>query len=281
MTVSDYPDWQTPAAHASQIAVTGVPLLRASNNLHNNTAGTLAGGASMDLLGDTAVNQVGYEVTIEAWMAAGTGTVPFIQIEVYWWDSVSTLFAYRRDVVVPCGNAVGNILRSFLFGPMHSNMFHVIAKNLDPSVTANLKWTINQTSHLFARDEARQWAYAGTAPNGFSNPDGAPSSNLIAHKVASLASGTSTTVLCSLFAGDVVLNVDNSVGGQACTVQLLDPTGLMAGGVNNQLFKASVPANGILEQPLALPYAPVTVKLSNNATTGTITPTMTLTGQEH
>jgi hypothetical protein len=42
MTVADYPDWQTPQAHATQIAATGVPLLRNIDVL-NTTAVVNAG----------------------------------------------------------------------------------------------------------------------------------------------------------------------------------------------------------------------------------------------
>lgn len=281
MTVADYPDFQTPQAHATQIAVTGVPLLRATNTLSSGAGDVLAGGASQQLLSSVSVNQPGYEFGISAYMAAGTGTVPFIALTLYFWDSATGLFANRRDVVVPVGNGPGNALASYIRGPMHGDMFRVDATNLDPAVAATIQWFANQTSHVYERDEARQFAYAGTAPNGYTNPTGIPTTNLIGHASPTIAASSSATYLFGLFSGDVFLDVINPSSTISAVVDLRDPSGYVTGAANSHIFNATVAPQTSLEVNLSLPFSPMTVQLTNNATSGTVTPSISIAGQDH
>lgn len=281
MTVTDYPDWQTPQAHATQIAATGVPLLRATNNLGNTFGTTLAGGASTQLVPSVAVNQPGYEVTVEVSMPASSGTIPFVHIALLWWDSATGLFGNRRDVVLPAGNAGANLLTCYMFGPMHSDMFRVDAINLDPAITATLNWTVNQTSHVFERDQAYQYSYAGTAPNGFSNPGGVPTTGFVAYSAPTIGANSSSSVLCALYAGDVILDVDNSGSAQAVDVVLLDPAGYATGAANRKIFKTTVASGAEMSSQLALPFSPVLLKLANNSTVAGAVPVVTISGQQH
>lgn len=281
MTVSDYPDWQTPAAHAAQIAVQGVPLLRATNQLSSGAGSVLAGGATAQILNSVSINQPSYEVTIQSWMAAGSGTIPFLHLALLWWDSLTGLFGSRRDVVVPAGNAVGNVLTCYLHGPMHSDMFRVDGVNLDPAVAQNLTWMVNQTSHVFEHDESRQYAYAGTPPNGFVNPAGVPTTNMLVYEAPTIAASGAVTVLCALYSGDVILNIDNSSATASVTVNLLDAAGYSTAHANGSIFKTVVAASSEASIPLTLPHTPVELKISNTATVGSITPVITIIGQEH
>lgn len=281
MTVTDYPDWQTPQAHATQIALTGVPLLRATNNLGTTFGTTLAGGASTQLVPSIAVNQPGYELTVEVSMPASSGTIPFVHIALLWWDSASGLFGNRRDIVMAAGNAPANQQTYYAFGPMHSDMFRVDAINLDPAVTATLNWTVNQTSHVFERDQAYQYSYEGTAPNGFSNPGGVPTTGFVAYSAPTIAANSSSSVLCALYAGDVILDVDNSGSAQAVDAVLLDPAGYATGAANRKIFKTTVAAGAEMSTQLALPFSPVVLKLANNSTVAGAVPVVTITGQQH
>lgn len=281
MTVTDYPDWQTPQAHATQIAATGVPLLRGTNQLSQGAANVLAGGATQQILTSQSVGQPGYEVAIETYMAAGAGTVPFLRLTLYFWDSASGLFGSRRDVVVSAGNGPTNQLAYYIRGPMHANMFRVDATNLDPSIAQNLTWAINQTSHVYEHDEARQYAYAATAPNGFNNPKGVPTANLIHHNAPAVAASSSVSVLAALYSGDVQLFIDNTPNAGALTVALTDPAGYVSGSPNGGIFKAVLAGGATLTQPLTLPFSPVNIVATNVATSGTLNPVLTMTGTDH
>lgn len=281
MTVSDYPDFQTPQKHATDISNTGVPLLRFTNNLGFAASATLVGAANVTLLASMAVNQPGYEVSITVSMPAGTGTVPFIRLSLQWLDSVSNIQMARRDVVLACGNAAGNALTYYIRGPMHGNRMLIKAVNLDPAVTATITWTANQTSHVFEHDEAIQNAYAGTAPNGYANPAGVVTANLVAYTAATIAASGSEIYLCALYAGDVILNVDGISALQNMKVELFDPSGYITGTANSPIFGVDVTAGGSLSQQLTLPFSPLLLKVTNLSTAGSISPVVAIEGQLH
>ncbi len=281
MTISDYPDWQTPAAHAGQIAITGVPLLRFTNNLGFAASATIVGGATVTLLASIAINQPGYEVAVTVSMPAGTGTVPFIRLSLQWLDSTSNIQVARRDVVLSAGNAPANALTYYIRGPMHGNRFIIRAVNIDPAVTATIAWTANETSHVFEHDEAIQNAYAGTAPNGFSNPAGVATANLIAYTAASLAAGAANIFLCALYAGDVILNIDGISALQSMKVELFDPSGYITGTALSPIFGVDVASGGSASLQLTLPFSPLLLKVTNLATAGSISPVVALQGQLH
>lgn len=281
MTAADYPDWQTPQAHATQIANTGVPLLRFTNNLGFSASQTLAGAGNITLLASMAINQPGYEVAVTVSMPTGSGTAPFIRLSLQWLDSVSNIQMARRDVVLACGNAPGNALTYYIRGPMHGNRFLIKAVNLDPAVTATLAWTANETSHVFEHDEAIQNAYAGTAPNGFVNPAGVATANLVAYTAASIAASGSNTFLCALYANDVVLNIDAIAAANTTKVELFDPAGYITGTANSPIFGIDVAAAGSASIPLTLPFSPLLLKVTNLGTAGSISPVVALEGQLH
>lgn len=281
MTVTDYPDWQTPQAHATQIANTGVPLLRFTNNLAFSASQTLVGAANITLMPSMAINQPGYEVAITVSMPTGSGTVPFIRLSLQWLDSVSNIQMARRDVVLACGNAPANALTYYIRGPMHGNRFLIKAVNLDPAVTATIQWTANETSHVFEHDEAIQNAYAGTAPNGYVNPAGVATANLVAYTAASIAASGSDTFLCALYANDVILNIDAIAAANTTKVELFDPAGYITGTANSPIFGIDVAAAGSASIPLTLPFSPLLLKVTNLGTAGSISPVVALEGQLH
>lgn len=281
MTVTDYPDWQTPQAHATQIAGTGVPLLRGTNQLTNNAGVTVAGAATAHILQSGVVKQPGYEMTLEAFMPASSGTIPFLHLAMQWWDSATGLFGARRDVVATCGNASGNFLTYYIRGPMHSDMFNIDVVNLDPAVTATITYVVNQTSHVYEQDQALQYAYAATAPNGFTNPAGVPTTDLLVFENPTIAASGAVTVLCALYSGDVILNIDNSTSAQSVTVNLLDAPGFATAHANGSIFKVTVTAGAELTMALTLPYSPVALKMTNTSTAASITPIVTMIGQQH
>ncbi len=281
MTVADYPDWQTPQAHATQIALTGVPLLRLTNNSGTASLTTLAGGATVTLVPTTTINQPGYEASFVLWFPAGSGTVPFVQLAFIWIDSASGLTVFQRNVVITAGNGPTNPVHTRMWGPVQGDQIQVVAFNLDPAVTATFDWTVNQTSHVFEHDWASQGAYAGTAPIGFTNPLGMPSTNLLVKHSPTIAASGTDKVLCALWLGDAVLNIDNSGSASSVTVQMQDPAGFASGTAGATLWKGVVAAGATLSQPLTLPATPMLLELQNTATAGSITPSEILVAALH
>lgn len=281
MTSADYPDWQTPQAHATQIAATGVPLLRGTNNLGTLALTALGGGNTVTLISTTSINQPGYEAAFVLWFPAGSGTLPFLQLAFIWTDSASGLTVFQRDVVIAGGNGSTNPIRSRMWGPVQGNQLQVVAFNVDPTFTATFDWTVNQTSHVFEHDYAMQAAYASTAPNGFTNPLGMPATNLIAKHSPTIAASGTDKVLLGLYFGDVQLDIDNTSSAQSVTVQLQDPAGFATGTAGATVWKQVVAAGGTLTQPMSLPATPMLLEMQNTATAGSITPSEIMIGALH
>lgn len=281
MTVTDYPDWQTPQAHATAISITGAPLLRLTNNLGSGSAVTIAGGATDTFLVATSVNQPGYELTVQAYMPASSGTVPFLHVQMIWYDATLGIKIAKRDVVMACGNAVGNVLTYYMRGPMHGDKMMITCQNLDPAVTATVTWSANATSHVYEQDGAIQYGYTGTAPNGYLWPAGVPTANLIAYESASIAASGSESFLCALYAGDVILNVENITSAQNVKIELFDSPGYITGTAGSPFFGVDVAGGSSDSLQLTLPYSPVTLKATNLSTALAATPVISLVGQQH
>jgi hypothetical protein len=280
MSLTDYPDWQTPLANATQIAGTGVPLLRFTNNLAFSAAMAVPPPGSVTLLNATTINQPGYEIAIVVNMATNAATMPFLHVALEWGDSTSNLQVARRDVVMAAGSSLANALTYYLRGPMHGDEMVVKVVNLDPTVSMNVAYTVNATSHVYEQDQALQYAYGTAPPTGYNNPGGVPTANLIAYTAAALATMTSSFSLCALYSGDVILNIDNVQNAQPVTVQLFDPSGYITGTVGGTVFGIVVAAAGSDSIQMTLPYAPLLLKVSNTSAV-TITPVVTLIGQQH
>lgn len=279
--VFDYPDWQTPQAHATRVAATGVPLLRASNQIKQNLGQSLAGGASSTLLTAGNMTQPGYEIGFRASMPAGTGTVPFIAVELLWTDSVSGIPTARRDIVITCGNGIASRITSFFNGPCRGNTLQVIATNLDPSVTATIDWTINQTSHVYEHDQAGQLAYPAVAPNGFNNPSGINGTGVIVSAAPTLSAGQTAAFLCALYGGDVVLEMALGSISVPVLVQLRDAALYATGSVGQVFYSNTISAGGTLAVPLTLPFTPANLVITHQGTSTTISPGVVLVAQNH
>lgn len=281
MTVSDYPDWQTPQQHASLIAATGVPLLRLSTSKKFNIGTTIAGAGSNTLLTAGVMTQPGYEIGVRASMPAGTGTLPFVALKLIWSDVVSGLITAQRDVVITAGNGSGNAIGSFVNGPCRGNILQVVAINLDPSVTVTLDWAINQTSHVYERDQAGQLGYAPTAPNGFTNATGKTAAGLIAWAHPSLGAGNSAAFLCALYGDDVFLEIDTFGIAQQIIVTLTDAPGYVTGTTAGEFFGQGVTAGATVPIAMTLPFSPALLTITNNGTSGPVAPKVSVIAQNH
>lgn len=277
----DFPDWQTPQAHATTISKTGVPLLRASNNLAGATGLTLPGPSSANLVVGKAVTQPAFEIAVLASMPAGTGTIPFLNLDLEWSDSVGGLTTARRSIMMTAGNGPSAAITSFITGPCRGNFLTATLTNFDPAVTATVNYTINQTSHVYERDQSGQLAFGSPAPNGFTNPTSKPSSGVVAFANPTIAAGASTSFLCALNVGDAMLEVDALGIAAAVKIVFTDPSGNIAGGSGSHLIVEQVSAGTSVVTPVVLPDAPLLMTVTNTGTVGSIAPHIALLSQAH
>ena len=281
MTVTDYPDWGTPQANANSIAATGVPLLRLSSQKKFNIGTTIPGAGSNTLLNAGVMVQPGYEIGLRASVPAGTGTLPFVALQLIWSDSATGLNTAQRDVVITAGNGSANAIGSFINGPCRGNTLKVIANNLDPAVTVTLDWAINQTSHVYEHDQAGQLGYPAVAPNGYTNATGKTASGLIAWAHPSLSAGASQAYLCALYGGDVFLSIDTFGITPQIIVSLTDAPGYATGTTAGEFFGQGVTAGATVPLAMTLPFSPALLTVSNNGTSGPVAPKVSIIAQNH
>ncbi len=280
MTAADYPDWGVPQAHATDISLTGAPLLRLTVNLGRAAAATLNGGFSAQLLNLAAVGQPSYEATIVANLPAGAGTVPFAVLTLTWVDAISTLASDTETFLVPMGNGPSNAVTCYMSGPARGSQLSVTLTNLDPAQVLTYSWTINQTSHVYSRDRLLQPLYPGVAPVTFTNPAGTPANGLLMGSKPVIAANSSASRLVAAWNGRAVLSVDNGAQANAVNVILADPGSLYSTIAGLEMAFVNVAAGLRQVTEVQMPNGPVLLTMTNTGTTGSITPQVALVKRE-
>ena len=274
--MTDFPDWQAPQAHASAIAVAGVPLLRGTNALGSQGAQQWPNNSLTTLLNALPVNQPSFEGQFSLSFPASAGILPFVRLTFNWIDSTSGLLVYSEQFVITAGNGPANALAYYLRGPCHGDTLTVTALNLDTVTTGTATWVINQTSHLWPNSYITQSAYAATAPNGFTNPTGNPAEGLIALANPSIGANGSVQRLLAVDNSQADLML-NAAGLPANVVyHLLDPATLYSSINLADMFSQSVTAGQRSRDTIQLPNGPVLLQLNNTSTNASATPTFLL-----
>ena len=133
--MTDFPDWQAPAAHASQIATQGVPLL-AKSTIALLTVGQVIGANGTYTSGNKTVTQPGFECVVVA-QIPNTATVPFVRVRLAWVDSSSSQIVAETIWIQPA-STVAPGWQCMARGPSKADLVQVTVTNLDAaqSVTA-------------------------------------------------------------------------------------------------------------------------------------------------
>lgn len=154
MTTPDYADWQTHIAHADAIAATGVPLLSNATSLFAMTSLTPvpAGGSLVIPGGPFAINQIGYELSIEV-LASAASLFPFCNLTLTWSDSVSGQTVAIDRYALAGANPTANPY--MLTGPTKGDTVAVQVDNFDGTNTMGVLATMIQNSRVYVRDDMR------------------------------------------------------------------------------------------------------------------------------
>jgi hypothetical protein len=278
---TDSPDWAPHVALASQVAATGVPLLRGTNKLGSAPAVIIGPGATVQLLTDVPVSQPGYEGLFVLNLPAGAGTTPFASVIFNWFDSVTTFNVDSEFFALTAGNGSANALQYYVRGPCHGDQLSLQITNLDGAQNMTLLWVLNQTSHVWLTHRIAQPVYAQTAPVGFTNPSGTPGIGLLAASTPTINPASTTSRLLAACNGKALLAVDNFTGTNAMWCKLVDPGTLYsaAGAVSAPVL--SLAAGQVASTEVALPHGPMLLSVRNQGSTGTITPGITLTAMDY
>jgi hypothetical protein len=277
----DFPDWQQPQAIADHISITGAPLLRLTTPLVSATNQNVGPQSNIFPLTNMPVDQPSYEASFTASLPAASGTVPFVQIQLQWINFATGLLSDVETFFMPAGNGVSNSITCYLSGPCRGSALSVAILNLDPAQNLTLSYDINATSHVYVHDRLFQSAYATTAPNGFTNPDGVPTSGVLVATQPTVGPNTSAFRLVACWSGRVMLGMNNAGLANAVVCVLHDPASLYSGFTQFGLQRFQVAAGAQFVQETALPNGPVLMEIRNTGSTGNTTTAISLVKVEY
>lgn len=263
--MSDYPDWQTPAAAAAQIAAAGVPLLARSDRLLNLAGQPIAGGAtySSPLM---PVTQIGYELVIAA-TTAGNPATPFIDVNLDWYDSVSGINVEVEAFFVPVSTTAPGIVVAGT-GPTRADQLRVRIINHDAAVPCAVNLTVLENSRVYNRAD-QHWvnSLCGTmvVPGYTLARLPADSEVLGLSSNAPVPAGTTTTWLVGMGAARLaVLSVNLGAAVLTSTLVNLLPQPQGVFGPAPIMVPSVPPADDYNVQFIA-PRAPMALEVTNNA----------------
>lgn len=251
MTV-DYSDWQTPQAHAEQIAVTGVPLLTLSTQVDTHTFTVLAGQSTTR--GPFAVSQIGWEVGF-SYSATAENTSP-LHVTVIWSD-VATGTVLDNDVFDIRAGTVANPHVGRMFGRSKGNQVAIKFDNTLNTRDATVTYTLFQNSRVVPRESFKTltWGQVGTDIQPASSvPQGIIAiSNILPN------GNTSAVRQMPAYDGDVRVTATTASLTTDLAVQIKDGS---ANGV--LIFDANSDAKGIISGVASLPKSQCILVISNN-----------------
>lgn len=260
MTV-DYPDYQTPAAHADQIAATGVPLLHRADSLANATI-NLTTIPSTRTAGPFTVGQICYELWLSLENQAASATGTYITCEMQWTDSVTGLLLGRRKYKMVAGpNGSPHTLK--ISGPVHADTVTIIFGIVSDSTSAcTVIYQLLGTSRLYGRDTMRS-----TQPNaeGYIIPGAVPEFSVLTNTAPLVGIGATLTRLMAAYSGRVWLNAHTTSATTNMIVAVHEAFTTAPNLANfQQIASLHSDANGNINQFLTLPNVQCALDLTNN-----------------
>jgi hypothetical protein len=281
MTVVDYADYQTPQAHATAIASTGVPLLAGDIILGTPLVGqALAAGASITAFSG-AVTGIAYIAFVDALNSNGaTSANPFLKVSMIWKDAVggNTLppqhwFPLQTNVSPASSNGLvcGR-------GPTDGAVLTVLIKNMDLVNAVTVDFELIQSARPITRHDWRNvsnnvsgnYTFGGlTVPTPVSD---ASSLLLGCSPGIPINGGAVASRINGLYAGQAQLEV-SATAIATVTGFVYDPE---FGTPLQQVFPPTpTPVNA----NIALPRLPLIVQIANGGGAA-ITATYSLVAQE-
>lgn len=164
MSVADFTDWNAPAAHATAIATTGVPLLSVPSNLISQIAQVIAASGTATY-GPVSVTQPGWAAQFIV-QANAAATVPYVEVKFLWTDAVSSIVYGEDHYILPGGSGATSIT-VLGQGVAQSSQLTVTVTNLDPAQSATVTTQVAQDSVIRNGD---RWRFRNVASNGASVP---------------------------------------------------------------------------------------------------------------
>jgi hypothetical protein len=262
VSVTDYPDYQTPQAHADTISNTGVPLLSRPAVLVNQ-AGAVNSNLAVIVLNKGVVSKIGYEISLTLYAAVTNQCL--VTVTIAWIDSVSgqTVVQEEWDMYAGSG-AVGaaNVIRGT--GPTKGDRLTIQIQQNQPAIPVNYIIVVTENSRIYQRDTWRTWLPFSVT--GFTFIENSDPSNLVlgGNTYAAVAANGSVTRLLPFSSGDIALSFQSTSAAADC-IAIIHAVSSMAGGLTmDNVYSGKTDSSGKLYVPkIALPRAQCTLQLVN------------------
>lgn len=260
--MTDYPDYQTPQAHANAIAVTGVPLLSLATSLFSMGASqSVASGATFTVPGGPfTVNQIGYEFFLQVEGNAAS-ILPVGLLTLTWSDSVSGNVVAVDHYSVLGANAA--FQQFTCTGPTKGDTLAVTFHNYDAGQAQLFQMSMVENSRVFVRDDMRQ--LTTIAPPLIAVGAYDQQAGILLAMNPTIAAGATAARLLAFYSG--LVNV-YAFGPLAYRVNIAMEDGALGALGGNNLWAQSVTAaaGGDLYQAVALPRMQCILSVQNNGT---------------
>lgn len=258
MATPDYPDYATPAAHAGQIAVAGVPLLHGSDNLINAQNQALGAGAQRDH--SAAFTKPGYDIFLTLMESVAGAVAPQATIIMNWGDTVSLTSVYAESWD-PYIGTVGNAHQVKGYGPSRGDNLVCSVINHD-SVQLNYNLVISQNSRV--PQVAHWYSDFMNGVNGLPSANDDVESLIVAGSGPSLAAGANALRAIGLYNGRCRIR-GFSQGPYRVLVQANDPN-LPGTPITIEQLTVTAAGGGSASSELVLPRSQCQLQLFNDDT---------------
>lgn len=287
MTVTDYPDYTTPQAHANAISLTGAPPLVLKQVVDALIGQTLAANSTTTrpASGKFPINQPGYEVLIN--VASLSNPVPIVSVELQWYDSTFGGLVDDEHYYFLSGDVNGHLIHGR--GPSKGDRLVVVIRNHSATAQATFSYTMLQTSRTFTR-EFWKTTFTGTSIPlfpGFGAADNDIPGNIVCNDARSVPHNSTVTVELPLYTGTVRLLgiTSDTVAGNSRWVILTNTDQIAVNidtfeGMNGQQGFSTFGVTSLYVAELALPRSQCNLQLINTNATVDQTFTTSIVAQE-
>ena len=274
--MTDYPDYQTPQAHATAIYGTRVPAARGTTNLGSKNNQTLAAGATVQLLNRAPLDQPSFEFILNCQLPSGALGTPFTLASFSWIDPATVDQVALRHFINASGDNVENKAR--VLGPVRAGQLTLSVTNEHASQQLTYDWSINAVSHFTTDDDYSN--NDSQAVSGYQLAASALHLGLVAFSVPTIAPGTPQNRLTPAINRRCKIVIDNGGQANACQVQLVDPAPSLAlygtSGTVQFYNSGSVPAGAAIVGEFQMPNGPALLVMTNLGVSGNISPTVSV-----
>lgn len=265
--MTDYPDWQVPAANAVQIAQAGVPLLTRSQVVYPlTTVAAPLGEAPISAV--LPVSQTGYELFVTAQIPAAA-TAPFLVFKLVWSDSVTGQITAADHFMIPAATVLG-AYEVVGRGPTKGDQVQLRVGNIDPAQVIQVRASMLQNSRIYGTDQWQTLASSSKAAviPGYTLPTMPDNAEVLGTLNNAVIPATSATAwLVPMGSARPAILTMNTTAAAPPNIRVdLFPAPAAEFGISPPLGPG-VPTTADFAVEFIAPFAPMLLQVTNNQAT--------------